>query len=181
MVNETYPVFIVAHQDNPILEDFGLPYHIRENRGLEFGAYNWYLQNKWQSGPVLFQHDDAKVNGLEPYHRINELLDDQTYIFGSEYEYKRNRGLHGRAFKCSNRLLSAIKGNGGIWYDHKNPGNVFNLHPDPAIDGLDFNAGICRFRDDMNTYKNKGFNVAKYIILPSFQNGERGKFRQEVL
>ena len=105
---------------------------------------------------------------------------DQIYIFGTEYAVKRNRGCHGRAFYCSPKMLAKIKEDGGIWYDHTNPGNVFNLHPDPTKgEGLDFNAGICWFRDKMIEYKNQGFKSGNQIIIPSFLCGERGKWRKE--
>jgi hypothetical protein len=179
-VHKTYPVFIVAHKHDALLDEMNLPYHIRENRGLEFGAYDWYLQNRWQGGPVLFQHDDVRIKDISAYRQISEIQADQTYIFGDEYTVKRNRGIHGRAFYCSPAILKLIKEDGGIWFDHGNKGNVLNLHPGPD-EGMDFNAGICHFRDQMIEYKEKGYDTGGHKIILSFSTGERGKFRQEVL
>jgi len=179
-IQKEFPVFIVAHKYDPLLKELDMPYQVIENRGLEFGAYDWYLQNIWESGAVLFQHDDIKVKDINAYNQIKELNKDQVYIFGDEYTVKRNRGLHGRAFYCSPALLKLIKEDGGIWFDYGNKGNVFNLKPGPD-EGMDFNSGICRFRDQMIEYKAKGYDTGSYKIIPSFQTGERGKFRKEVV
>ena len=52
------PVHIVSNKDSRWLKVFDLPYSYRDNYGLEFGAYDYYLRNIWDGeSDVLFTRD----------------------------------------------------------------------------------------------------------------------------
>ena len=123
----SYEKYIVGHRYNKILDELNLDYTITKNIGLEFGAYHWYIKNKWdgQSG-VIFIHDDTSVeDGV-----LDEIVDrckgsNMSYITGKskgenqEYSQKYSP----RCFYLSKKLIKCyIKKYGNIWYDKKNKG-----------------------------------------------------------
>jgi hypothetical protein len=59
-INEKYPVAIIANRDK-LPDKYNFNYHVRENKGLEYGAYDYFLKNEWTGGDVLFCHDDMTI------------------------------------------------------------------------------------------------------------------------
>lgn len=168
-INRKYPVFIVANRRNALLSKFD--HKVRQNTGLDWGAYNYYLMKIWDGkSPVLFQHDDIKVDDIAVYDTIARIEWDQSYIFGNEEEQELNRGVHGRAMICSGKLLAILKAEGGIWYDRDNWGNTTEPFP---IKGLHYNEAVCRFRDRMRGMRKVVCD--KETLVPGFQPARRGK------
>lgn len=189
-VNETYPVFIVAHQYDQKLE--GFKWRERENIGLEWGAYDWYLKNQWDGkSDILFMHDDVRMRPtFDAYDSIpvtmifgaierlaNEY--DQVYIFRSQDERKENNKLHGRAFLATAKLLQYLLDNeGGIWNDVDNTGHTMGPTPEWC---KHYNEADYKFRDTLLKIDSlgTGMSVNNSIILPSFDCARRGKFEEE--
>lgn len=134
-----YPWFIVAHRGN---RDLNGNSAVIPNRGLEFGCYQWFLQNKWEGGNTFFVHDDNEItsNALKI---IEGLPFDQCFLFNSVEELFWNARVHGRAFVCSDRFLRRLKDDGGFWYDEENTGNNGITK---AGSPNDHNLGIIRFK-----------------------------------
>lgn len=177
IVNKIHPVFVVANRDHLILRSNRLRSHVRENAGLEFGAYDWFLKHEWNGhSPVLFQHDDVKVEeGVGTYNVIADMGKslDHAFIFSSMEEAKYNRQSHGRAFYCSEKLLDILlREYGGFWYDQDNHGNV--------CDGKGvFNEAISRFRNlTRELGKKYGLFSGKYVIVPTFKCARRGQWKE---
>lgn len=160
LVKDKYEVMIVAHRDDKFkLDSIGLPYIIKENIGLEFGAYDYYLKNIWdKESSVLFMHDDVAIKDIIAFDKIAKLEEDgvdQAYIFKSEAEQVNNGGKHGRAIYISKKLLSfmlnykcnceeskdhydshnpdtillGIPDHNGFWYDPLNKGHSSGKPP----------------------------------------------------
>lgn len=189
-VNKTYPVFIVAHKPDPKLN--GFEWKERENTGLEWGAYDWYLKNEWDGeSDILFMHDDVRMRPIfseyetvpvtQIFRAIEKLADeyDQVYIFRSLDEKKKNFGLHGRAFLATARLLRYLLDNhDGIWYDADNTGHTMGPTPEWC---KHYNEADYRFRDvliKIDTLET-GMSLNNSIILPPFDCARRGKFEEE--
>ena len=111
-VNKAHEVFIVSHKDDipkPIL--FDLQYVVKENVGLEFGAYDYFLKNCWdKKSDVLFMHDDIKILDPNVFDKIEEetmrFKIDQAYLFKNKAEEVNNGGKHGRSIFMSSKLLN---------------------------------------------------------------------------
>jgi hypothetical protein len=172
-VNELYPVFIVANRYNDLLKRFN--HHVRENTGLDWGAYSYYLKNVWDhESPVLFQHDDVRVSDAGVYDELANLKKDFCYIFRDREELEVNRGVHGRGFYCSKECLRLVLAKyGGWWYDPDNRGNTLRSHPEQ---GMHYNAGVCKFVEVM-TQVTERFGL-KYgtKIIPGFSAARRGEW-----
>lgn len=121
-IHTKYPIFIVCHKEGDAL---GLPKELIPNIGLEFGAYDHYINNIWkEDSNVLFLHDDTKINAVKLMQEIENIKQDHTFIFSSQGEYSYNSGGHGRAMYCSYKFLLHAKANNGFWYDKGNLGFV---------------------------------------------------------
>lgn len=184
-LNKIYPVHIVSHKDSDYLKTLDLPYTVRENTGLEWGAYNHYLMNIWDGqSDVLFCHDDITMNptAIEGHiyppefliSKIAELKVDQAYIFGSRHEEVENYGKHGRMIFMSKEFLTRIKAAGGFWYDTKNQGYTSGEDADlrAAYGCYGYNAGINCFHDQA---RNVGGDVHRKVYIPAFALAKRGK------
>ena len=87
-LHKKFLVHIVANRDDKFLKLCELPYSLRENVGLEFGAYNHYLDNIWDGDSVVFCHDDLKftpigqgfkiVSGEDIFPQLADLECDQA-------------------------------------------------------------------------------------------------------
>lgn len=145
---EEIGVHVVANKPGSYLEIVDLPYSIRENIGLEFGAYDYYLKNIWdEESDVLFMHDDIKVHTfmrdfevLPPerlFDHFKTMTVDQFYVFNSRAEDVDNDGRHGRMFMMSARLLRWFKNNGGFGFDYDNTGDTTTGHYNYGIEAYD--------------------------------------------
>jgi len=93
-------------QDEPIgsLNDGKAPIE-----GLDFGGYDYYLKNVWDGkSPVLYMHDDTKMNikGLDVVSRYSSY--DRVFFFGSERSKIMYKGKSARAFYCSRKFMKAM-------------------------------------------------------------------------
>ena len=182
-LNEKFPVHIVANRDDAFLPLCGLDYTVRENVGLEFGAYSYYLSNIWDGDSVLFCHDDLKfvpishgfkiISGEELVPQLSELEEDQAFVFNGRYDDVKNGGIHGRMIFMSERLLKWLKATDGIWFDGKNDGITCSM-PDAVPQ---YNQGIYQFSDKMREGALTGFDVNNKVYFSGLEFGHRGQFR----
>jgi predicted SAM-dependent methyltransferase len=190
-VKEQFPVFVVCNRDSDFTKVFDLPFTIRENNGLEFGAYNHFLMHHWpDKGGVLFCHDDivlnpVVVNGevLPPewiFKKIAQTTVDQAYIFGSRAEDVENYGQHGRMIYCSEKFLTQAKKMGGFWYDERNHGYTSGQDSKlkETFDCMGYNAAIISFNAQAQTI---GGDVHRKIFIPAFDLAKRGQPTQSQL
>jgi hypothetical protein len=186
-LNDKFPVHVVANRDDPFLKISELPFTIRKNIGLEFGAYNYYLDKLWDGkSDIIFCHDDIKfkpiglgyeiVSGENVFYRLAELDCDQGYIFRNREDDVSNEGIHGRMIYISGRLLSWVKDNGGIWFDEKNSGITH------VIEGVaEYNQGIHKFNEKMMIADKIGFDVNNKIYFSGLDFGHRGRFKGKLI
>jgi SAM-dependent methyltransferase len=179
-----FPVHVVSNKESDYLKEIDLPYTVRENAGLEWGAYNYYLMNIWNGeDSVLFCHDDIVLNPsvvegeiLPPeylFDRIATCGVDQAYVFGSRHEDVENYGQHGRMVFMSARFLTLAKAMGGFWYDDKNHGYTNGDDADlkESFNCYGYNAGIIAFHEQA---KRVGGDVHRKIYIPAFTLARRG-------
>jgi len=175
------PVTVVAKREDPYWEEMALPYVVMENVGLEFGAYDYFLQNIWTGGSTLFTHDDVKLMPIirdfktapmeNIFEKFAEIPYDQAYIFTNRAEDVHGNGIHGRAIYMSDKLLSHIKPI-GIWHDQANQGIT-----DHSSGKYDYNSGIARFDELMGEAKEQGFTTKVKVYSPAYLSGHRGKIK----
>jgi hypothetical protein len=140
-------VFVVAHRQNKILDKYKMNYFVTDNIGLEFGAYNWYIKNKWdKKSNVLFMHDDMGIKNVDIFLKIFKKCSgiDQSYITGG-----KGLGYNGRCIYMSKAMIKIfLKDKGGIWYDKENDG---------FIDDIDhrFNIGIETYHRNVVSFSKK--------------------------
>ena len=115
----------------------------RENTGLDWGAFSYFLDHEWKPGAsVLFLHDDTEA-GDAFWLDVEQIDYDQAFIFRDPGEFEHAYS-HGRAHFASARFLTLVGDRGGIWFDSGNRGFVatgysWSEPPPPAC--LDHNAG----------------------------------------
>ena len=177
-----FPVFVVSNRESPFLREMGLPWAVRKNTGLEWGAYNYYLMNVWDGqDDVLFMHDDVDLGGP-----VDEILGqfsgcgvDQAYVFESKDDAAQQR-IHGRMVYMSAAFLTQAKERGGFWYDDRNQGYVdesdFALRYKSGCHG--YNAGILSFK---KLAEDIGGDVNRTITCPTFRMAKRGAREPQVL
>jgi len=183
-VKKKYPVFVVCNRADPFQETFDLPYAVRTNTGLEWGAYNHYLMHHWDSNSaVLFCHDDivlnpVVVNGevLPPewiFEQIAAADVDQAYVFGSRAEDVENHGQHGRMVYMSRAFLLRARDMGGFWSDAKNAGYTSgdDAHLKESFGCLGYNSGIIAFHAQAEAM---GGRVHRKIYIPALDLARRG-------
>jgi len=172
---ENIPVYIVSNKNDPFLNDMDLPYSLRDNTGLEFGAYDYYLKNIWdEKSDVLFMHDDIVIH---PFIRKFEILPperifdhfknmdiDHAYIFNSRAGDVENDGKHGRMFYMSAKILRHIKEDGGFYYDDGNNGGTMTKH---------YNVGIEMFDKKLSLVQNQ-FDVKNKFYIRALELIKRG-------
>jgi len=139
-VNKDFPVHIVANKMADILDDCGLDYSVRENTGLEFGAYDYYLKNIWDGEDTLFLHDDITINPIAKNYEVlppkylfkdvSKLKGDLVYIFKNAHDKRKCFDVHGRVMFASGNFLTKLKQLGGFPYDEKNDGFIFGPKPE---------------------------------------------------
>jgi len=172
LLGSKYLSCIVAHRALPGTELRGLDFEVIPNVGLEFGCYDWFLKNKWGSGPVLFLHDDAELSE-SALDAIAGMTVDQAFLFSSEADALANGKAHGRAMFCSDKFLTRLKADGGFWYSEE----PCNGKPIPATlaNVPDYhNVGIQVFRAYLESLP-KEFTVNRVAIVPGLKTGYRGR------
>jgi hypothetical protein len=140
--------------------------------GLEFGAYNEFLQNHWISGPVLVIHDDSTIT-QEALDEVATITQDQVFLFPSLEDAKANGNAHGRAFFCSERLLARLKEDGGFWYNEA-PETSLAIPATSAIEPNYHNTGIQTFLAYLKSLK-PDYDVCNVGVLKGLKTGYRGR------
>jgi hypothetical protein len=165
-----YDWFFVCHKTPPEMEKDH--FVVISNTGLEFGAYAWYVANKWNGENTLLIHDDVEIikGALD---EISKLTSDQCYLFSSEDEAKANGCVHGRAIFCSSKLMEKMKEDGMPWYDEGY--KPLNVIPPTSADGPNYhNSGIQTFRAYLQSLPGD-FKVMQIAIVPGLKLGYRGR------
>lgn len=155
---------------------------VRENVGLEFGAYAYYLNAYWdRRSPVLFMHDDVQVQPTF-FDTVAAIPFDQAYVFTNEAHYQQDRA-HGRAMYASARFLHHVIQEGGIWYDPGNTGFIAkgpSWSETPPEGCMDHNAGIRAFMSlSTRIGEASGMSVNKPFYIENVLLGRRGQIHGE--
>jgi len=100
-IKEKYPTHIVCHRASPIIN--GLPHSHRNNVGLDWGAYNYYLEKIWnKKSPVLFMQDDVAISSSSVFDQIALLKNDKqidvAFLFNNGLEATYNSNATGERF-----------------------------------------------------------------------------------
>jgi hypothetical protein len=189
-VNKKYPVHVVSNRQSEFLATMDLPYTVRENTGLEWGAYNHYMMHIWDGASnVLFMHDDivfhpfVKNNAevMPPelmFDNLAAMPVDQCYVFSSRSEDVENYSRHGRMVWMSKAFLTKAKELGGFWYDGKNTGYTDGTQPElrAEMGCMGYNAGIIAFHSQAQII---GGVVHRRAYIPSFGLAKRGETSSE--
>jgi hypothetical protein len=183
--NKKHPVWIVAHKDDHMITICDLSVAIVPNVGLEFGAYDYYLNNIWEGGDTLYTHDDiAILPQIKDYElRSREKIwddiaateHDQAYIFQDREDDVFNAGKHGRMIFMSHKLQEWFKEREGFWYDRQNTGYTGDEGETcpPGVD--EYNTTITVFHEQLG---HTDMDVKHKIYFPSLAMARRGKFKQ---
>lgn len=188
--------FVVSHRDRTLTEDFlskcSIPFYCRYNVGLEWGAYNWFLFNKWDGvSDVLFCHDDIILTDPHVFDEISQIDYDQCYIFKSRDEDRVNGGKHGRCIFMSYRFLEFTKNypckckfctlryrpnlreyyyvqepNLGFYYDRYNFGFTAGRRPEFS---RDYNQGIAHYHAYLGKIRDRKALSREGIINPELK------------
>jgi hypothetical protein len=176
-IRTSFDIVIIANKPG---DTSGLPYILRENIGLEWGAYAYFLDNCWDgNSSVLFMHDDTKADP-DFFLSILETTIDQAFIFKNEFEYRRSYS-HGRAFYASARFLKLCRQYGGISYDKGNSGFIapgYSWSVTPPQGSKDHNYAVREFTKLVKQIAEEypDMSVNKQIYAPNICLGTRGKF-----
>jgi hypothetical protein len=192
-INDEFPVTIISNKiiegiDVQCFNETRFILSERENIGLEFGAYDYYIKNLWDGeSDVLFIQDDVRLlpvmrdyETAPPnviFRGISKIRSDQAYIFNNDTFAVKNNHIHGRAFFCSARLIKwLLEHNNGIWYDKNNTGHTRGPTPGHC---LHYNYANYQFSEDL---KKAGYNfkTGGYIIVPALECAVRGRFDNEI-
>jgi hypothetical protein len=163
-----YDWFSICHKNPPQMDNDR--YVVIPNVGLEFGAYAWYVVNKWKGDDTLLIHDDSGIT-IGALKLIEGLNRDQVFLFSSEEEAKANGYAHGRAIFCSKRMMQKMKEDQMPWFDEGNHGNV---EPTAADKPNYHNSGIQTFKAYLLSLP-KEYTVNKIAIVPGLKCGYRGR------
>lgn len=182
-ITKTYPVTIIANQDKlPEKYEGIFKYYVRENRGLEYGAYDYFLHNNWTGGDVLFMHDDIDIlpvvknyELIDPvllFKSVSDFKQDVVYIFRHEHDRRESFDMHGRVMFASGRFLKQLKDfNGGFPWDRDNDGHTIGPTPSHC---KHYNWAVEELK---KFWKAQQFNgcVVEAVIIPAFAYQIRGR------
>ena len=184
-VNKKHPVFIVAHKEDTILKICDLPYRVILNEGLEFGAYNYYLMNRWEGGDTLYTHDDIillpRIQNYEIcdtskiWDDISKIDSDQAYIFQDYEDNVYNSGKHGRMIFMSEKLQQWFKEHDGFWFDTQNKGYTGDENEKCPLGVQDYNTSVTVFHGQLEDTE---MDVRNKVFFSSLAMARRGKFKQ---
>jgi len=180
-----HSVTIIAHRYDDILKKHNLKVIERENVGVEYGAYDYFIKNEWDGkSNVLFMHDDVEINPiLKNYEMLplttifNSLAGidvDLGYIFNGAFDELRNFGIHGRGILMSPKFIQyLLDHNDGIWWDKGNTGHIAGPTPEHCEH---FNEADYRLRTVWRDLQTNGTDMilGKAIHAPSFCADIRG-------
>ena len=179
VIGINFDIVIVAHRAGCTS---GMPFITRENSGLEWGAYSYFLDHHWDKlSSVLFMHDDTEVNPVF-FNEIASISNDLTFVFENERDF-HFMYTHGRVFMASARFLKAVQSQDGIWYDKGNKGFITDSArtEKPPAGCQDHNAGIRAFTVQAEKIVNRhpSFSVNKPFFSDNIKYGIRGKIKKE--
>jgi hypothetical protein len=170
-----FDLVVVAHRPG---ETLGLPSIVRENTGLDWGAFSHFLRQAWEGeADVLFLHDDTAVHG-DFWDDVLAIEHDQAFIFRDESEYEAAYS-HGRAHFASARFLRLVQTAGGIWFDEGNRGFIaagpsWSENPPPGC--MDHNAGIRAYTEQAKSIgmAHPNLSVNQPVYSTNISLGRRG-------
>lgn len=178
-------IMVMAKREDKFWEQMDLPYMVIENIGLEWAAYNYYLENIWEEGDVFFTHDDISILPIIQnnetvkseilFDKFAEIDYDQAYIFTSRADDVYNMGSHGRSLFVSHGIMEWLKPR-GIWFDSNNYGYTGGKKPRGMV--KHYNTGTEAFRDQMKVAKQEGYNVLNKVYAPAYCMAHRGKIKK---
>lgn len=183
-ITETYPVTIIANQDKlPKKYDGLFNYHVRENRGLEYGAYDYFLHNEWLGDDVLFMHDDMMIRPIiKNYELVNPALlfktvsafkQDLVYIFQNDLDRQECFDIHGRVMFASKRFLKELRDfNGGFPWDRDNDGHTIGPTPEHC---KHYNWAVEELKKFWEILKISKDITVESVIIPAFDYQIRGR------
>lgn len=175
-VADRFDVVVVANRSG---DTRGLRTIRRENTGLDWGAFSYFLDHAWQPGAsVLFLQDDTRI-GDAFWEDVEAIRYDQAFIFRDEAEFETDYS-HGRAHFASGRFLAAVRSKGGIWFDAGNRGFIAAGHSGsetPPPGSLDHNAGIRAYTELVRQIgaESPELLVDRQVYSRSLQLGRRGR------
>jgi hypothetical protein len=172
---DEYNSMVVSHSHG---NTHGVDSVMRDNQGLEFGAYSYFVDNVWDHiSNVLFIHDDIDVRPSF-FQRASEIKYDQAYVFENEDDYRQNLA-HGRVIFATASFLEHVRNSGGIWYDRGNRGFIAKGNSwteKPPAGCKDHNAGIRAFMALANEIgKREKMQVNMPVYMNDVTLGRRGK------
>ena len=190
-IKDKYDIHVVANKTWVNGEvPASIPVTKRENRGLEWGAYDFYLKNIWDGeSDVLFSHDDVRyrpviknyemIDPIKVFSTIEKLDYDQVYFFHSLRHAEKNYYIHGRSFKCSGRFLKELYDAGGFPYDENNENHIKGPTPEHC---KHFNWADYEFAEFIkkNLQGKPGWKVGDHVILAAQECATRGRFDDEI-
>jgi len=168
---------VIAHRAG---HTSGLPCVSRENIGLEWGAYSFFLKHHWDGkSDVLFMHDDTELR-LEFLSEMSSVPHDLAFVFENEQDFQ-DFYTHGRVFFASARFLGIARSQEGIWYDRGNQGfTTDRARTDKTPAGCqDHNAGIRAFTSQAEEIGKRypSFSVNRPFFSENIRYGIRGQLR----
>ncbi|MFA5925768.1 MAG: hypothetical protein WC831_02445 [Parcubacteria group bacterium] len=174
-VKDKFSIIVIGNKEGEV---FNLPFVLRNNIGLDWGAYSFFLDNKWDGkSNVLFMQDDSTVSdGF--FEEMSKISFDQAFIFRNQKEFEENYS-HGRAFFASGKFLKNLNEDGGILFDEGNNGFIAkgtSWSEKPPKGCQDHNAGIRDFTSKVKRIgeNNPELSVNKQVYSEKVRLGRRG-------
>jgi hypothetical protein len=174
-IKDKFNVVVIGNKNGDVL---GLPFFLRDNAGLDWGAYSFFLDHHWDGkSNTLFIQDDAEAEE-EFFDEMSKITLDQAFIFRDKKEFEENYS-HGRAFFASGKFLKNLKEDGGIWFDKGNKGFIAkgtSWSEKPPEGCKDHNAGIREFTSKVKKIgeNNPDLSVNRQVYSQRIHLGRRG-------